>query len=165
MGRSRTIPVPVVVSSGKRIWETRTPYLPGSMTPDQKCQTERPAGVAGGVAFISYTNRPAADALDPGATYVRVDGIAIGIGAELARDSIRTGPWLDADGLAGEPGDLIRTGATFASVVAAATSNCQDWTTSSMAEQAFAGPHGRSYLFTSGTYPCSEARRIYCVEP
>lgn len=165
MGRTRSVSVAVQVSSGKRIWETRTPYLPGSMTPDQKCQSERPAGVARGVAFISYTDRPASSVLDPEATYVRVDGIAIGTGARLATQSIRTGPWLNADGLLGEPEDQIWTGALRVGDAADSTRNCEDWTTSSSAVLSFAGPHGRSFLFTSGAVPCSEAHRLYCVEP
>jgi hypothetical protein len=167
MGRTRSVPVAVEVSSGKRVWQTRTPYLPGSMTPDQKCQSERPAGVATGVALVSYTNRPASAALDPEATYVRVDGIAVGTGASLATQSTRTGAWLDADGLIGAPRDLIWTGATRPTdVVADSERNCEDWTTSSMALLALPSPHGRSYLFGSaGTVPCSEAHRLYCVEP
>jgi hypothetical protein len=164
MGRTRSVPVAVDVAVGKQIWETRTPYLPGSMTPDQKCQGERPAGVAQGVAFVSYTSRPASSVLDPEATYVRPDGVVIGTGAVLATGAIRTGPWLNADGLPGEPGDRIWTGAVSATSVA--DSNCEDWTTGSMSVVSFAGPQGvSSPLFTSGAVPCSEAHRIYCVEP
>jgi hypothetical protein len=165
MGRTRSIPVAVEVSSGKRIWQTRTPYLPGSMTPDQKCQSERPAGVAAGVALISYTTRPASAVLDPEATYVRVDGIAVGTGAMLTTQSIRTGAWLDADGLIGEPEDSIWTGALSPNEVALSERNCQDWTTSTAEGLSFACPHGWSFLFSSGAVPCSEAHRLYCIEP
>src|SRR6185295_15607790 len=93
-------PVALTSASGKRIWLTRDAYTPGSMTPDEFCQSTRPAGVARGVAFVAYTTRPAAAVLDPEALYVRIDGAIVGTGADLADGRVLAGPWLSEYGMA-----------------------------------------------------------------
>jgi hypothetical protein len=76
---------------GKRIWVTNSAFVPGSMSPDQKCQSERPLGVTAGVALLAYTDRPASAVLDLAASYVQPDGQLVGTGAELLAVGAGTG--------------------------------------------------------------------------
>ena len=168
--------------TGKRIWVTNTPYVPGSMTPDAKCVAERPAGVEQAVAFVAYSSRPASSVSDPAATYVLADGRLVGTGRQLvAFEGLGAGPWLLADGTAiGEMYLPVWTGSARtnglgapAAQVASATTTCADWTSASPVDVAFVGMPGaadwtswEAVNITGGQNACSSVTtRLYCVEP
>jgi hypothetical protein len=170
MGRTRTAALPALASSsGKRIWVTNTPYVPGSMTPDAKCTLERPAGVARGVALVSYVNRAASAVIDPAASYVRPDGQLVGTGAQLLTMSLATGPWVLADGTMNAAAtSFIWTGSADPDLSLPGTpqSTCQDWQSSTGTGNAgqFGFADLRAWYFFTG-YDCTTSALLYCVEP
>jgi hypothetical protein len=190
MGVTRSTPLPPAPALAslpagfKQIWVTNTEYVPGSTTPDEKCQSERPPGVASAVAFITYTDRAAAAVLDPAATYRRPDGMLVGTGDDVANMDIFTAPWIRADGAVSLPAAVSPpaalspsaegmaaawTGATSGpTLTALASENCDDW---QLSDPARVGALGNSlqgsirFFVTGVTATCDSPRRLYCVEP
>jgi hypothetical protein len=165
--------------AGKLIWRTNTPYVPGSMTPDNKCQSERPPGVSAARAFVSYPSTPASDVIDPAALYVRPDGSLVGPGdllrfgslssvaTSLAR-MLQTGIWQSADGSYANVDDRMTwTGASHIFDSAQPGESCDGWTST-----AGTGIQGNSLLSSAGYWqntaeqiPCTTPAHLYCVEP
>jgi hypothetical protein len=169
-GKTKTAAVTPTTFTGKRIWLTNTEYQPGSMTPDQKCMAERPAGISSAVAFIAYDGQLAEAVLDPNASYVRNDGQLVGSGAQLGAGNLLTGIWQTASGTYPSDGARVWTGKAEP-FPPRAVHTCNDWTSSS---PSFSGAIGNSYAadttsWFSTTIPCDEtgglAGRLYCVEP
>ncbi|MEO8185194.1 MAG: hypothetical protein ABI895_40830, partial [Deltaproteobacteria bacterium] len=168
MGTSHSSPVALTPASGKRIWLTTDSYTPGSMTPDEFCQSTRPAGVARGVAFVAYTTRPAAAVLDPEALYVRVDGALVGTGAEIAATKILAGPWLSEDGTVEGVSGGVWGGAPTPQDLADPAYNCNDWQSASNSANGDTGEIDVSsgLFFYEFAYSfCSDPREVRCVEP
>jgi hypothetical protein len=183
MGTTRQTPLAELPPfTGKRIWITSSPYLPGSMSPDEKCRAERPAGIEQAVAFVAYSSQPASAVIDPAATYVLTDGRLVGTGRQLvALNGIGAGPWLLADGTAAGDRFLpVWTGSSRnggigppAASVASLATTCADWTSSSPVDLAYVGMPGsadwsswEASSILGGQNPCSSVdTRLYCVEP
>lgn len=164
MGNRKTAPLVLETFTGKRMWLSNTAYQPGSMTPDAKCQSERPPGVSAAVAFVAYRDRPAAAALTPGANYVRADGQLIGSGADIASRRLLTGIWTTADGQ--HPATRVWTGANTPNDLAAADSNCSNWqATSGRALTGVTSLSSERFWADGGTVDCSTPVLLYCVEP
>jgi hypothetical protein len=152
---------------GKRIWLTATSYPSGSSTPDQKCRSERPAGVAQAAAFIAYSGRLASEVIDPDAMYVLSDGRRVGTGAQLMSGQVEVGPWLLADGTPVPAG----TSAWLGSLEAwrdpgTLETTCRDWTSDDPNLSGSTEWTGYPYLGRYGApLPCNYSSRLYCVEP
>jgi hypothetical protein len=180
LGNTRTAPLAFEPVRGQRIWRTTTPYVPGSMPPDEKCEQEKPSGVAVARALVAYTDRPASDVLDPAATYVRLDGTLVGTGAQLVASSndafwengfsigatIQTGIWQDAAGGYTAAGlFLVWNGARDMLTPALAEDSCDDWTATT--GSGLAGIVGRAqsgFWTRGGTDDCTAAAVLDCVE-
>lgn len=173
--RSLAIPTPTPVTAlpaeVKQMWLTNTEYLAGSMSPDEKCQSERPLGADGAVAFLAYTDRPAAAAIDPAGVYMRPDGVLVGTGADLISMDIYATPWIRADGTVAAPLialPSVLTGARNPSATAEASENCNDWQDPSEALIHLVGDYGSGstrYFFTGTAPGCDFSAALYCVEP
>jgi hypothetical protein len=166
MGVTHPAAVALPVTAGRRIWLTNAPHTVGSMTPDEHCQLDRPAGVGTGSALVAYTGRAAADQLDPNATYVRPDGQAVGTGAEIAAGRLRTGIWQRGNGdyPSGDDGIASWTGSSRATDLGTADSTCDDWTNPD--GRATSGVFAQTNVdfWSSGDSPCREIAHLYCVE-
>ena len=166
--RTRTTALNPPPAAGLRIWFTTTAFAPGSgTTPDQACNAVRPAGVAIARAVIATSSAPAAAALVPGATYVRLDGQVVGTGAEIAVADIRTGIWQATDGTypgtnlpfawTGHAGDLTAIG-TLAGT-------CMDWSSSSGNGGAGQILQSDARWWDGGTRACNSSNaRLICTE-
>jgi hypothetical protein len=166
MGRSRSAAITRPSSIGKRMW-TVFDYSPGSMTPDQRCQMERPVGVTNAAAFVAYRDRPAAAVLSSEASYVRPDGALVGSGADIARFEVLTAPWLRADGTFNPVNEAVWSGAYAPDVVSEPDFDCNEWQSGSDTTSGYVGTYGagdRRWFFTLATTACSFARAMYCVE-
>jgi len=176
LGRSQTTALGALPSfPGKRIWVSNTPFVPGSMSPDQQCQAERPPGVATGVALLAYVGRAASAVLDLDASYVRPDGQLVGTGAELVAVSAFTGeqtnlvsgPWVLANGTTAEFLTGLWTGSTSMTAAGTANETCNDW--QSPGSTGHAGTYGYAGVrfWQSFTLPntCNFSHHLYCVEP
>lgn len=151
--------------AGKRMWVS-SDYLPGSMTPDQKCQSELPSGASRGVAFISYSNRLAATVLDANASYVRPDGALVETGAAIANLVVIGGPWVRADGTVNDSLSGVWTGADAGR--ASSRYTCNDWRSSDPGIEGGAGSYGFSgvtFFDTRNQVTCDTLLPILCVEP
>jgi hypothetical protein len=163
MGTEKTAPLGLPSFSGKRLWLTNTTYVVGSMTPDQKCQSERPVGVSNARALIAYTGHSAAELLESGALYVRPDGQLVGTGTQVVSATLGV-PWIAADG--SRVVVNVWTGESMAELPTAADT-CSDWT----------NPSGTGIIGLSSAdlqlafnvvnqpVPCDSASRLYCIEP
>jgi hypothetical protein len=164
-GITRSSAAPRTAIAGKRMWVS-SDYLPGSMTPDQKCQSDLPAGVSRGVAFIDYSNRPADSALDATASYVRPDGALVGTGAAIANRVVIGGPWVHANGTVGDFPSAVWTGADGGRDLSRYT--CNDWGSSNESVQGGVGDYGYSdpeFFDSLNTRTCDTPLPIFCVEP
>jgi len=166
MGKSRTaqlVPTPV---SGKRIWMTNTSYTPGSMTPDEKCTAEKPAGVGTARALLAYTTTAADAQLDSGANYVRVDGQLVGSGADIIALAIQSGIWQSANGT--YLGTRTYTGQTSLTSVGSATTTCDNWTATTSNARIGWSAVNSTWFWSFSSEGCSgsgaEESYLYCVE-
>jgi hypothetical protein len=168
LGKTRAGAVSAVASTGRKIWVTNTPFVVGgSMTPDAKCQSERPSGVITAAALISYTNRAASSVLVTTASYIRPDLTLVGSGAQLASAGIlESGPWQTAAGAYAPAARQAWTGAADLASLGTAANTCGNWN-----DRAGTGNVG---LITSpvdwwvgsfGTGPCNtDFFNLYCVQ-
>jgi len=166
MGVTKTAPVVPQSFAGKRLWVTATSLTIGAQTPDSFCQASRPAGVANAVALIGYTSRPAADAIDPAATYVRPDGALLGRGAEILAGQLTTAARVTNDGtvLSTIRNEGVWTGGLPSDAPTAST-NCNDWNDPQLRGR-IGEPMAASFsAFSNGaSVACTEPLRLYCVE-
>jgi len=174
MGTTKSAAVVPLVTSGKRIWVTSTPFSPGgSQTPDAKCQGDRPTGVTTAVALISTSTKAASSLLTPTASYVRMDGTLVGTGAELAAGptKIASGIWQSADGvyraqLSSTSFPRTWTGSATIGSVGTADSTCGDWTSGDAAKSGFVGEWTLDYnnWWHVYTTACNTGQTLYCVQ-
>ncbi|HWO10443.1 MAG TPA: hypothetical protein VNN80_13215, partial [Polyangiaceae bacterium] len=167
MGRTRSAPLPPLVrKAGKQIW-TVFDYTPGSTTPDQRCQSERPPGVAAAAALVAYTDRAAQAVLVPDATYVRPDGALVGLGRNIARQIVLASPWLAADGTFNANSGFGVWSGAYRPDQLATTENCDDWRNGTEALRGTFGDYAMGeprWFNTFGIIACSTAFALYCVE-
>ncbi len=112
---------------GKRLWLTNALYSPDQTgNPDTVCNTDRPAGVAMGKAFITRTTASAASLLTAGTMYVRPDGQEVGTGAEIVAGTARGGIWQSGNNTywSGQ----AWSGAATMGDLGTFSSTCGDWT-------------------------------------
>jgi hypothetical protein len=165
MGKSKTATVTPVVSTGKRIWITNTPWAVGAGSPDAKCLADRPAGVTTGVALLSTTRKAGATVLDANATYVRVDGTRVGTGAQLiAGQDLESGIWQAGNGTYPRVYQAW-TGSYQPTSPGTTASTCADWT-DPMLKTAELGVVGTTiFNWWSGySTDCGYPSALYCVE-
>jgi hypothetical protein len=151
--------------AGKQIWVTETELSIGSMTPDAKCQQDKPAAVANARAFISTTSRAAVELLDPAATYVRADGFYIGTGAELASGQLPVAPiW---SGPLGTPVNYATwTGSSSPTQRGTPGTTCDDWTNpSGIGDTGVSDFGGPIFWQFFPQQACSDGfNHLYCIE-
>jgi hypothetical protein len=168
MGTTRSAALPPLQTfTGKRIWVTNTTYVPGTTTPDQKCQSERPPGVTQAVALISTTTRAAADRLQLDASYVRPDGQLVGTGRQIAALEMIAGPWQRANGT-GAPinPNYVWAGSSNPTQRATLDSSCNDWQdpTALGIGGLFGFSHYRAWTYIAG-WDGNRGASLYCIEP
>jgi hypothetical protein len=168
LGKTKSSPVAVPSFSGKRAWLSNTPYIPGSMTPDAKCTSERPPGVSQGRALVPYTDRAARAVLDPNANYVRPDGQLVGTGQQIIDLEPVAGIWIHANGSIETPIlSRVWTGNRDFESPLPADVTCNNWT--SVAQTGYAGYMQEVDISFYGfgiDVPCTATGNyLYCVEP
>ncbi len=165
--KTQSVPLTPPVAPGKKIWISGSAFVPnGTTTPDQVCAADQ----AGALALVARTTAPAANALTPGATYVRVDGQIVGTGAELiAATGLPTGIWQHRNGIYLGPNDLLTWTGHNGDLTALGTTagTCTDWTNpagASGGSALAAVADARWWNFTNQA--CNlPAHYLICVEP
>lgn len=172
IGRTRSTALQVPVSTGKRIWVTNTDFeVGGPLSPDAKCATERPSGVASGVALLARTDRPASAVLTAGANYVRIDGQLVGTGQQISDRVILTGIWQNADGTYRAPVRSIggvHAGSRAVNVPGTVEGTCNNWTaamSSTIERIGSVGTVNRNWWDRDAIGTCGATGLLYCVEP
>jgi hypothetical protein len=169
MGNTKSAALQLEVSTGKRIWSTAPTFTIGAgVTPDAACFADRPAGIAGARALLSYTTSPAGAVIQPEANYVRLDGQLVGTGQQLLDGDVLTGIWQAADGTYQAPESriiIVPTGAESPAELGTPESTCNDWTdpAGTMASGAFANADAGWWLSNSNR-TCADPVALYCVE-
>jgi hypothetical protein len=167
--------LPAAPPGARRIWITNTLYTVGSMTPNQKCMAERPAGVTSAAALIATTDRPASAALIAATTYVRVDGTVVGTGGEIGfGQGLRSGIWQSADGTysaidVGNNVGRVWTGSSGPGSMGSVETTCNNWTDPAQPsgfQGNFSTVEGEWWQAGVGV-PCNDAAhsgRLYCIQ-
>jgi len=165
LGNSRSAPVSITPEAGKLIYLSG-PFPPSILaSPEDQCQADIPVGVTAVKPLLATSTTPAGSALDPGQTYVRLDGVLIGTGAELiTQTKLHSGIWQTG------AGDYVSspfawTGHPDLTGRPSPADTCEEW-------QSFFDMAGVGYAsatnalwFNGGTLPCStNGVRLYCVE-
>jgi len=132
MGKTKTAALTFTTGNGLRAWLSNNVFVVGgSLSPDQQCQAEKPAGVVNARALIATTTHTAASVLDLQATYLRPDGIIVGTGAVLAaRGPLSSGIW-QAGNLTYPPAQanfLTWTGVNDLVSLGTLAGTCGNWT-------------------------------------
>lgn len=156
-----------------RIWVSRTRFVPGSVTPDQHCLQSLPAGVVNARALISYTDRPAREALTLGvnAEYVRPDGVIVGVSDEIASYRTRAGIWQAEDNTYLSPfrtgsSPDVWTGQTDFDRAGTPESTCNDWTLAQgMGVTGRYDLHRRAFWGEADPATGSASRSMSCADP
>ncbi len=166
---TRTTIVQPEPASGKRIFLTASPFVPGSGDPDALCEAEKPAGTGSVVALLARTTAAASTLLDPTATYVRPDGVVVGTGQQIIdaggadpNGKLASGIWQTGAGTYVDT--LAWTGSTVTSTVPV-SDTCTDWT--SNMGTGIAGRSGFSLVgfWNRESDDCDVGTaRLYCVE-
>jgi hypothetical protein len=181
--KTSTAPLVLTKASGKRIFLTNGPFSPGgAASPDARCDADKPPGTGAVKALLTYNATPAADAIDPAATYVRVDGQVVGTGADLVAvaamtsDQLRSGIWQSGDGSYpfGDPkGAFVWTGGFSLTDMGAYALSCADWTSPSPSGvgryAAYPFANSSFWYYTNatlniGSTSCDQSLYVYCVE-
>lgn len=179
MGNTRVAPVTPIVTAGKKIWLSNTPFVVGgTQTPNALCIATRPAGVTGAAALLATTTTSAASVLSMTANYVRPDGTFVATGAALASTSgvpfsngepLSSGIWQSGDGVYRQylpSKTLVWTGQTSLTAVGTAATTCNNWTDPSNGTAVMGGfttTLGNYWNFLN-TFCGGEMNPIYCVE-
>jgi len=132
------------------------------------CDGAKPAAVAASTfkAFLATTTNSAASVLDPAKTYVRLDGVVVGTGADLAKGNgrIRSSPWQDSLGAYGGASvATVFTGASDPSVLGTPATTCNDWTNTSTGSGVLGNANRVDLWWNKVTSPCGTSA-LYCVE-
>lgn len=155
-------------ASGKRIFLSTTPFLPGSGDPDALCEAEKPAGTGPVAALLATTSAAASSVLDPMASYVRPDGVAVGTGqaiVDVTQGSFTplvSGIWQLGDGSYFD--GVVWTGSSAVGAVPT-SDTCTDWTATTGDGSTGRSSFTQTGFWTNGSQTCDSGFvRLYCVE-
>ena len=103
--------------------------------------------------------------IDPAATYVRPDGIVVGLGADLLASTLKSGIWQQGNGQYLDS-RAVWTGSSLPTELGTSASTCADWTSNTGA--IFTGSTPSTDLgWWMGTQPWTCASTYtwsYCIE-
>jgi len=164
--KTKSVSPTVTPEVGKRIYLS-APYTPAAGTPpDQRCTLDKPGGLGTVKAMVATTSSNAAGVLVAGQRYVRLDGVFVGTGADLATGGrLTSGMWQTATGAYAGDGQSAWTGAATPTALGTTATTCSDWVST-----AGSGSIGRvassdTAWWTLASQPCSLSTiRLYCVE-
>lgn len=169
LGTTRTVALSAPVTTGKRIWLSNSPYIPDpATTPDEACAVDQP----GARALVATTTVPASTVIDPGSTYVAMNGQLVGTGAELlAAGRLQSGIWQYHDGTYLDYNEVTAwTGSQQGSDLTGLGTwegTCHDWTSHVGGRGRYSEPAFIDRLWWNGWNGICSAwtKHLICVEP
>jgi len=166
---TKTAALAAAPASGKRIFLTNAPYLPGNDA-DAQCEADKPAGTGTVVALLADTGQAASALLGAGTTYVRPDGQIVGTGQQLidasaSTDLLESGIWQHGDGTYASVTTGVWTGSLELTDVPVADT-CDDWTlTTGMGLRASRTVRIDGTFWGGTAVACTDTTlHAYCVE-
>lgn len=154
------------IEAGKRIYLSEN-YTPGlSLTPDQRCGLDKPAGLGTVKALVATTVANAAGVLSASQRYVRPDGMFIGTGADLAAGGrLTSGMWQTGAGVYAGNSQRAWTGAATPTSIGTAGTTCTGWTSSATTGLSGAVASSDAAWWSGLSQSCSTTtNRLFCVE-
>jgi hypothetical protein len=159
-------PVTVTPVAGRRIYLTKTGWVPGGglSAADAKCLADAPASVTDVKAVLVASTRTLADVLGTTTVYVRPDGVKVGTGAEIMQAmntstppaTIESAVTQDGGGNYVDPGvaQIVWTG--LSEHGAPDTDTCRDWTSAEWTDSGTMGgvANGWTYAGNDGSFAC-----------
>jgi cysteine-rich repeat protein len=164
--KTKTATLTITPEAGKRIYLSGN-YIPALGTPpDQRCALDKPAGLGTVKALVATTSSSAASVLSPAQRYVRMDGVFIGTGADLAAgDRLTSGMWQTGAGLYAGDSQLAWTGAATPTDIGTSASTCSNWTSTATTARVGRVASTDTAWWNLTTQACSaSATRLYCIE-
>jgi len=166
--KTQNVAVTPSPASGKRIFMSTTPFVPGSGDPDALCEAEKPAGTGTVAALLATTSAAASSVLDAMTTYVRPDGVAVGTGQAIIHVTegsftpLVSGIWQLGDGTYFD--GVAWTGSTAVGAVPT-TDTCTDWTVTTGDGTTGRSSFTQAGFWIGGSQTCNIGfARLYCVE-
>jgi len=162
--KTKTVALTITPQPGRKIFLTNGPVAIGQSA-DAKCESSKPSGTGPVVALRSTTTAAASTTIDPTATYVRPDGIVVGLGADLVASTLKSGIWQQGNGQYLDS-RAVWTGSSQPSEVGTSASTCSDWTQNTGAIYA-GGSSSTDLAWWSDNVPWTCASTYtwsYCIE-
>jgi hypothetical protein len=175
--KGMSTPVTVTPVSGKKIYLTKSAWVPGGgvADADAKCMTDAPASVTSAKAILVASTRALADVLGATTVYVRPDGIRVGSGGEIAQAMNATAPisiestvTQNGAGAYVDPNTAqdVWTGLSRAGSVDKDT--CRDWVSNASTDSGTGGTVASGWVSSgkNGNFTCSGELFMYlqCAE-
>jgi len=164
--KTKTATLTVTPETGKRIYLSGN-YTPAVGTPpDQRCALDKPIGLGTVKALVATTASSAASVLSPTQRYVRMDGVFIGTGADLAAGGrLTSGMWETGAGLYAGDAQLAWTGAATLTDIGTSATTCANWLSTATTGRVGRVASTDTAWWNAGSQACSaNTIRLYCVE-
>ena len=127
--KTKTAALTITPQLGRKVFLTNGPVAVGQSA-DAKCESSKPSGTGAVVALRATTTTAASTMIDPTATYVRPDGIVVGLGSDLLASTLKSGIWQQGNGQYLD-NRAVWTGSNSPSELGTTASTCSDWTSNS----------------------------------
>ena len=123
--KTKTAALTITPQLGRKVFLTNGPVAIGQSA-DAKCESSKPSGTGTVVALRATTTTAASTMIDPPVTYVRPDGIVVGLGADLLAGTLKSGIWQQGNGQYLD-NRAVWTGSNSPSERGTTASTCSDW--------------------------------------
>jgi len=124
--KTKTSALTITPTLGRKVFLTNGPVAIGQSA-DTRCESAKPSGTGPVAALRATTSTAASTMIDPAATYVRPDGIVVGLGADLLASTLKSGIWQQGNGQYVET-RAVWTGSSSPSELGTTANTCSDWT-------------------------------------
>jgi hypothetical protein len=162
--KTKTAALTIAPRPGRRIFLTNGPVAIGQPA-DARCESAKPIGTGPVAALRATTTIAASTMIDPTATYVRPDGVVVGLGADLLAGTLKSGIWQQGNGQYME-NIAVWSGSDLPAEVGTSASTCSDWTQNTGAT--FAGASSAtdiSWWLDGQPWTCASTYTwSYCIE-
>jgi hypothetical protein len=160
-------PVSVTPVAGKKIYLTKSAWVPGGgvADADATCMANAPASVTSARAILVASTRALTDVLIASNVYVRPDGVRVGTGAEIV-SALTGGIPLSIESTVTQNGSGVFVDPSIAQDVwTGIKDTCRDWTSSASTENGTVGAVA-NWLSAgnNGTFPCNNSSSNYYLQ-
>ena len=124
--KTKTSALTITPQLGRKVFLTNGPVAIGQSA-DAQCESAKPSGTGPVAALRATTTVAASTMIDPTATYVRPDGIVVGLGADVISSTLKSGIWQQGNGLYQE-NRAVWTGSSTPADLGTTANTCSDWT-------------------------------------